>query len=109
MRAVPCLCQLYPGICLTTEKKARKNLSEGRRTCQSSRVPYKNNLNKGQCQITNAVISTKDFERGACVGIVGTDWQLQDVKAMYRMRDIKWYSMMMIMLQFLQTELYSIE
>jgi hypothetical protein len=23
------LCELYPGICLTTEEKARKNLSEG--------------------------------------------------------------------------------
>jgi hypothetical protein len=24
--AVPSLCELYPGICLTTEEKARKNL-----------------------------------------------------------------------------------
>jgi hypothetical protein len=27
VRAAPRLCELYPGICLTTEKKARKNLS----------------------------------------------------------------------------------
>jgi hypothetical protein len=27
--AVPRLCELYPGICLTTEEKARKNLSQG--------------------------------------------------------------------------------
>jgi hypothetical protein len=27
LRAVPHLCVLYPGICLTTEEKARKNLS----------------------------------------------------------------------------------
>ena len=26
VRAVPCLCELYPGICLTTEEKARQNL-----------------------------------------------------------------------------------
>jgi rhamnose utilization protein RhaD (predicted bifunctional aldolase and dehydrogenase) len=26
VRAVPRLCELYPGICLTTEEKARKNL-----------------------------------------------------------------------------------
>ena len=26
MRAVPHLCELYPGICLTTEEKARKTL-----------------------------------------------------------------------------------
>ena len=31
MRAVPRLCELYPGICLTTEEKARKNLSQGSR------------------------------------------------------------------------------
>jgi hypothetical protein len=27
VRALPRLCELYPGICLTTEEKARKNLS----------------------------------------------------------------------------------
>jgi len=34
VRAVPRLCDLYPGICLTTEEKARENLSQG-----SRRVP----------------------------------------------------------------------
>jgi hypothetical protein len=29
VRAVPRLGKLYPGICLTTEEKARKNLSQG--------------------------------------------------------------------------------
>jgi hypothetical protein len=29
VRAVPRLGELYPGICLTTEEKARKNLSHG--------------------------------------------------------------------------------
>jgi hypothetical protein len=28
---LPCLCELYPGICLATEKKARKNLSQGKK------------------------------------------------------------------------------
>jgi hypothetical protein len=28
---VPSLCELYPGICLTTEGKARRNLSQGSR------------------------------------------------------------------------------
>jgi hypothetical protein len=27
VRAAPRLCELYPGICLTTEEKAGKNLS----------------------------------------------------------------------------------
>ena len=31
VRAVPRLCELYPGICLTTEEKARKNLTQGSR------------------------------------------------------------------------------
>jgi hypothetical protein len=34
VRAVPRLCELYPGICLTTEEKARTTLSQG-----SRRVP----------------------------------------------------------------------
>ena len=31
MRAVPRPCEFYPGICLTTEEKARKNLSQGKK------------------------------------------------------------------------------
>jgi len=34
VQAVPHLCGVYPGVCLTTEEKARKNLSQG-----SRRVP----------------------------------------------------------------------
>jgi hypothetical protein len=32
VRAVPRLCGHHPGICLTTEEKARKNLSQGSHT-----------------------------------------------------------------------------
>jgi len=28
---VPRLCEFYPGICLTTEEKSRKNLSQGKK------------------------------------------------------------------------------
>jgi hypothetical protein len=38
VRAVPRLGELYPGICLTTEEKARKNLSQGSRTIRMSRT-----------------------------------------------------------------------
>ena len=31
MRAVPRLCEFYPCICLTTEEKARKTLSQGKK------------------------------------------------------------------------------
>jgi len=34
MRAVPRLCESYPGICVAAEEKARKTLSQG-----SRRVP----------------------------------------------------------------------
>jgi hypothetical protein len=36
VRAVPSLCELYPGICLTTEEKARKNLSQGKKNLSQS-------------------------------------------------------------------------
>jgi len=42
--AVPRLCEFYPGICLTAEEKARKNLSQ-----DSRRVPVgsmKTNIQK---------------------------------------------------------------
>jgi uncharacterized membrane protein YvbJ len=31
VRAVPRLCEFYPGFCLTTEEKARINLSQGKK------------------------------------------------------------------------------
>jgi hypothetical protein len=31
VRAAPRLCEFYPGICFTTEEKARKNLSQGKK------------------------------------------------------------------------------
>jgi hypothetical protein len=30
VRTVPSFCEFYPGICLTTEEKLRKNLSQGK-------------------------------------------------------------------------------
>jgi hypothetical protein len=35
---VPRHCEFYPGICLTTEEKARKNLSQGKKTLSQSTV-----------------------------------------------------------------------
>jgi hypothetical protein len=31
VRAVPRLCEFYPGVCLKTEEKARKNLNQGKK------------------------------------------------------------------------------
>jgi hypothetical protein len=37
VRALPRLCEFYPGICLTTEEKARKNLSQGKKNLSQIR------------------------------------------------------------------------
>jgi len=42
MQTVPRLGELYPGICLTTEEKARKNLSQGSRRIRIHRPNNKN-------------------------------------------------------------------
>jgi hypothetical protein len=42
MRAVPRLGELYPGICLTTKEKARKNLSQGSGTIRIHKPTSKN-------------------------------------------------------------------
>jgi hypothetical protein len=42
VRAVPGLGELYPVICLTTEEKARKNLSQGSRTIRIRKPNSKN-------------------------------------------------------------------
>jgi hypothetical protein len=44
VRAVPRLCELYPGLCLTTEEKHRKtSVRVAARTSQADTVQYKNN------------------------------------------------------------------
>jgi hypothetical protein len=42
VRAVSRLGELYPGICLTNEEKARKNLSQGSRTIRIRKPNSKN-------------------------------------------------------------------
>ena len=42
MRAVPRLCEFYPGICFTTEEKARENPSQGKKNLSQ----VKKNLNQ---------------------------------------------------------------
>ena len=42
VRAVPRLCELYPGICLTTEEKARKTLRQGSRRVPAGTMKIRN-------------------------------------------------------------------
>ena len=60
---MPRLCELYPGICLTTEEKARKNLSQGSRIMPvgTMKTEYTWNIN--------------------CVGKMKTSWTLQHITA----------------------------
>ena len=44
VRAVSRLCVVYPGICLTTEEKSRKNLSQGKRRALGWSAPKAINL-----------------------------------------------------------------
>jgi hypothetical protein len=37
VRSVSRLCEFYPGICLTTEEKARKNLSQGKKNLSQNK------------------------------------------------------------------------
>ena len=47
MQAVPRLCDFYPGICLTTEEKARKNLSQSKKNLSQ----VKKNLSQSKVYI----------------------------------------------------------
>jgi hypothetical protein len=42
VRALPRLSEFYPGICLTTEEKARKNLSQGKKNLSQGKSEYSN-------------------------------------------------------------------
>jgi hypothetical protein len=42
VRAVPRLGELYPGICLKTDEKVRKNLGQGSRTIRIHKPNNKN-------------------------------------------------------------------
>jgi hypothetical protein len=44
VRAVPGLCELYPGICLTTEEKARKNLRQDSRRVPAGTMTIHNHM-----------------------------------------------------------------
>jgi hypothetical protein len=55
---VPRLCEVYPGICLITEEKARKNLSQLNTEA--------NEQNRGQNEGSGAV----DGMRGFCISLL---------------------------------------
>ena len=52
MRAVPRLCEFYPGICLTIEEKARKNLSQGKKNLSQG----KKNLSQGKKHLSQSTV-----------------------------------------------------
>jgi len=64
MRALTRLCELYPGICLSTEEKARKTLSQG-----SRRVPVstmKTEYTDVPGQLTGPVFLFADISKPIC-------------------------------------------
>jgi hypothetical protein len=67
VRAVPRVGELYPGICLSTEEKARKNLSQGGRTIRIHTPNNKKYINYSIKQEYNHIlikkIEPKEYER----------------------------------------------
>ena len=59
MRAVPRLCEFYPGICLTTEEKAQKNLSQGKKNLSQVKKNLsqgKKNLSQGKKNLSQSTV-----------------------------------------------------
>ena len=46
MRALSRLCEFYPGICLTTEEKGRKNLSKGKKNLSQVKKNLSGNVDE---------------------------------------------------------------
>jgi hypothetical protein len=62
VRAVPRLCKFYPGMCLTTEEKARKNLSQGKKNLSQSTVhilPKQSHITKPTHTHTHSLLGRK--------------------------------------------------
>jgi hypothetical protein len=57
VRAVPRLCEFYPGICLTTEEKARKNLSQDKKNLsqvnKNFQSEYSTHITKTPTHVSN--------------------------------------------------------
>ena len=47
---MPRLCEVCPGICLTTEKKARKNLSQGKKTLSQVKKNFSQSTTEPQSE-----------------------------------------------------------
>jgi len=56
---MPRLCEVYPGICLTTEEKARKNLSQG-----SRRMPVGKEYTEQSILVNKNTISLGGQQKG---------------------------------------------
>ena len=84
MRAVPHLCEFYLGICLTTEEKAWKNLSQGSRRIPTHYKTYTHThththifLNKVLRNMVNApwYVRNNDLHRDLQVNVVSSEIQ----------------------------------
>jgi hypothetical protein len=92
VRAVPLLCEFYSGICLTTEEKARKNLTQGKKNLSQVKknlshsavhilpktpTHYKALTNKHITKPTHTHTHTTKQYKTTTVQI-NTDWMLMD-------------------------------
>ena len=58
---MPRLCELYPGICLTTEEKARKNLSQGSRRVPVGTIQTKRYATKYTARVQSVRQTQRNF------------------------------------------------
>jgi len=98
VRAVPRLCEFYPGICLTTEEKARKTLSKvnplnakfnpichllallgAHHILHISRIRVKKNLSQSRLEET-----WHEDERKQTLQVLQNLWQLTEIKDIIR-------------------------
>jgi hypothetical protein len=65
VRAVPLLCEFYPGICLTNEEKAGKNLSQGKKNL--SQVKKNFSQSKGYDMIYEYLLTAVGLSPGGSI------------------------------------------
>jgi hypothetical protein len=83
VRAVPRLCQLHPGICLTTEEKARENLSYGSTILEQWTVTITMNTEQQFCPKINLNLVSWLLRLQSHSTVYNNIWKLHDGQCQY--------------------------
>jgi hypothetical protein len=89
MRTVPRLCEVYPGICLTTEEKAQENLSQGTRRMPVGTMKTEYTEQSSLCEVYPGICLTTEEKaqenlsqgtRRMPVGTMKTEYTEQSIR-----------------------------